>query len=241
MARLDTVRDRVLELLTDPPEEPDWSRGYLDLIGGQPVASTGAIQSLWLGPIGSAMYANVLPFWSRLSDEYRASLELLEAVDGSTVLDVGCGPGTLTARIGELVQPSGLVVGLDVSEPMLTRAVHATASENVGYVRVDASRPPFEDETFDAVFSSAALQLFEDPFAALDELLRVLRPGGQLVIFTPCRGRGPLRIVSSVLASVGGVAMFDPRELPAALKARGITDVRHRVGGLFQLVDAHKQ
>jgi arsenite methyltransferase len=234
------VRDKVLELLTDKPDEPDWSRGYLDLIGDEPVPSTGAIQSLWLGPIGTALYANALPFWSRLTDEYRTSLDLLEAVDGSVVLDVGCGPGTLTAQLGERVRPTGLVVGVDVSEPMLTRAATTAVGDNVAYVRADAEHPPFQDESFDAVFSSLALQLFQDPAAAIDELLRVLRPGGQLVIYTPCRGRGPFRIASELLSSIGGVRMFDPRELPAALKVRGVTDVRQRVGGLFQLVDAHK-
>jgi hypothetical protein len=68
---------------------------------------------------------------------------------------------------------------------------------------------------------------------------QLVEPAGHLVLYTPCQGRGAFRIASELLASVGGVRMFDRRELPAALKVRGVTDVRQRVGGMFQLVDAH--
>jgi arsenite methyltransferase len=80
-------------------------------------------------------------------------------------------------------------LGVDISEPMLARAVHAEAGPQIGFLRADAQRLPLRDETVDAVVSIAVLQLVPDPAAALAEMARVLRPGGRLAVMVPTAGR----------------------------------------------------
>jgi arsenite methyltransferase len=63
---------------------------------------------------------------------------------------------------------------------MLAQAVRHGVPENVAYVRADAAALPFHDGSFDAVACLAALYLIERPLQALDELVRVLAPGGRL-------------------------------------------------------------
>jgi ubiquinone/menaquinone biosynthesis C-methylase UbiE len=65
-------------------------------------------------------------------------------------------------------------LGVDISEPMLARAVRAEAGPQIGFLRADAQRLPLRDETVDAVVSIAVLQLVPDPAAALAEMARVL-------------------------------------------------------------------
>ena len=76
--------------------------------------------------------------------------------------------------------PDGLALGVDISEPMLARAVRAEAGPQVGFLRADAQRLPLRDQTIDAAVSIAVLQLIPDPAATLSEIARVLRPGGRL-------------------------------------------------------------
>ena len=84
---------------------------------------------------------------------------------------------------------SGSRLSVDISEPMLARAVRAEAGPQIGFLRADAQRLPLRDETVDAVVSIAVLQLVPDPAAALAEMARVLRPGGRLAVMVPTAGR----------------------------------------------------
>jgi SAM-dependent methyltransferase len=133
-----------------------------------------------------------------------------------------------------------LVVGLDVSQTMLSRAVRDTDAaglDQVAYIRGDAADAPFLDASFDAVCCFAALNLFANPYAALDSFTRVLTPGGRLAIFTSVRGRSlPLRSLESVIEWRSGMNMFERDELVEALVDRGFTDVRQRLTGMTQFV-----
>ena len=104
------------------------------------------------------------------------------------MLDVGCGPGNFTRSFARSAE-DGTVVGLDTSRTMLARAVQETHAENVAYVRADACALPFRDSSFDAICCFAALYLIEHPIQAVDEITRVLAPGGHLVLLSSC-GRG---------------------------------------------------
>src|SRR6185436_7999904 len=134
--------------------------------------------------------------------------------------------------------PTGLVVGLDASTTMLSRALDDTGGmEQVAYVRGDAQDLPFRDESFDAVCCFAALHLFGDPMMALDSIKRVLTPGGRVAIFTSCRNRtAPVRTWESVLAKPSGMRLFEHDEVVGALEERGFTQIRQRVAGLTQFV-----
>jgi arsenite methyltransferase len=110
-------------------------------------------------------------------------LRALEPQPGERVLDVGAGPGLLAAAIAEATGSSGLVCGIDVSEPLLAAArrvcVHLSSVE---FRHSDATQLPFPDQTFDAAVSVQVLEFVHDVDAALSEIHRVLRPGGRAVI-----------------------------------------------------------
>ncbi len=99
---------------------------------------------------------------------------------GMHVLDVGCGPGSITLGLAAAVAP-GEVVGIDIQPSQLEQARALAAQRGVTNVRFEASdvyELPFPDGSFDAAFASSVLQHLREPVRALAELRRVLRPGG---------------------------------------------------------------
>lgn len=99
---------------------------------------------------------------------------------GQRVLDVACGTGVLARAAAVRVAPGGSVVGLDPNEDML--AVARRKSPQLDWRQGRAEWMPFEDESFDAVVSQFGMMFFEDSVAAIREMVRVLRPGGQLTV-----------------------------------------------------------
>jgi ubiquinone/menaquinone biosynthesis C-methylase UbiE len=103
---------------------------------------------------------------------------------GLSLLDIGCGPGTITADLARLVTP-GQVVGLDASSDVVAQADSYAASLGLGNLRFevgDLFALSYEDAAFDVVHAHQVLQHLVDPEAALVELRRVLRPGGLLAV-----------------------------------------------------------
>jgi ubiquinone/menaquinone biosynthesis C-methylase UbiE len=102
---------------------------------------------------------------------------------GLRVLDVGCGTGHFTQWFAEQVGPEGHVTGLDTSQVLLAEARRRTQGRELPleYLRGDAHRLPFPDETFDRCYASLVLEHLEDPRRALAELVRVTRSGGLVV------------------------------------------------------------
>ena len=99
---------------------------------------------------------------------------------GDHLLDVGCGPGTITADLAERVAP-GRVIGLDQADAVLTQA-RAVATERrlttVEFTTGDVHALEFPDGCFDVVHAHQVLQHVSDPVAALREMRRVCRSGG---------------------------------------------------------------
>ncbi|OBI50011.1 SAM-dependent methyltransferase [Mycobacterium kyorinense] len=231
---------RALDLLIDPPAEPDARNGYLDLLGTGPEAAaapknTGLIQAVWASRIGSMLYDNAQAVARRLLTAWQHPVEWLNIPPGGTALDVGSGPGNVTASLARAAGPGGLALGIDVSEPMLTRAVRAEYGPQVGFLRADAQRLPLRDDTVDALVSMAVLQLIPDPAAALAEMGRVLRPGGRLAVMVPTAGRAGrlLRMLPNA-----GAHGFDDDELGDILEDRGFVSVRTKNLGTIQWVRA---
>ncbi len=103
---------------------------------------------------------------------------------GQRLLDVGCGPGTITVDLAARVSP-GPVVGLDRSaDPLAEARSLATASgvSNVSFEVGDVYRLPYPDGSFDVVHAHQVLQHLSDPVAALREMRRVCVPGGWIAV-----------------------------------------------------------
>lgn len=230
---------RAQDLLADPPADPDVSKGYLDLLGNGSAKddavskNTGPIQAAWASPIGSMLYDNVQALSRRLISAWQLPIEWLNIPPGGTALDVGSGPGNVTASLARAAGPDGLALGVDISEPMLARAVRNEAGPQVGFIKADAQRLPLRDNTVDAVISTAVLQLVPDPTAALAEMARVLRPGGRLVIVVPTVGR--FAQLWQMLPSVGA-HVFGDDEIADILEDNGFAGVRVKSFGTFQWV-----
>jgi ubiquinone/menaquinone biosynthesis C-methylase UbiE len=96
------------------------------------------------------------------------------------VLDVGCGPGTITVDLARRV-PEGHVTGIDRADDVIAAAAaeaHSAAVTNVSFATGDVYGLGFDDDSFDVVHAHQVLQHVADPVAALVEMRRVCRPGG---------------------------------------------------------------
>jgi SAM-dependent methyltransferase len=103
---------------------------------------------------------------------------------GATVLDAGCGPGTITADLATIVTP-GRVTALEVTAPALDLAraeIGRRGLTTVDFAVGDVQALDFADDTFDVVHAHQVLQHVADPVAALREFRRVTRPGGVIAV-----------------------------------------------------------
>lgn len=101
---------------------------------------------------------------------------------GMALLDCGCGPGTITLGLAELVAP-GEVVGTEIEESHVAVARQNARQRGIGNARFEAAdlyELPFADASFDAVFISAVLGNLQEPIRGLREAYRVLKPGGAI-------------------------------------------------------------
>ena len=228
---------------------PDVSHGYVDVLQHD-LDQPGLVGDLMqAGPVSQIYERWWRPALGRvakgltgpgMAEERRIARLLMGLGPGDGVLDVACGPANFTRDFARTVGDEGLAAGVDGSRPMLERAVEEAAEEgiqNLAFVHADATALPLVDASFDAVCCFAALNLFAEPFKALDEMRRVLSPGGRIALFTSCRaGTGLLRAVEARLAAPAGIRMFERDEIVNALQERGFTDIRQRVSGLTQFV-----
>ena len=233
---------RALDLLIDPPTEPDVSKGYLDLLNGSaedvgPAKNTGPIQAAWASPLGSMLYDNAQAITRRFMAVWHFPIEWLNIPQGGIALDVGSGPGSITAALARAAGPDGLALGVDISLPMLARAVRAEAGPQVGFLRADAQRLPLRDQTVDAAVSIAVLQLIPDPVATVSEIARVLRPGGRLAVMVPTVGRAAQ--LWNKLPNVGAY-VFGEDEIGDILEDHGFASVRTKNVGTVQWVRAKR-
>jgi len=123
--------------------------------------------------------ATVRQHGRRTADEAAAFLlPLLQP--GMRLLDVGCGPGSITRGLAQRLAP-GEVVGLDLSRETLASAREDAAQRgltNLTYVEGSVYQIPFPDASFDVAYAHQVTQHLRKPADALGEMLRVLRPGG---------------------------------------------------------------
>lgn len=115
--------------------------------------------------------------WRTIENSAQYLTEYLKP--GLSLLDVGCGPGTLTVDLAKAVAP-GRVVGVDATDEVLAIAREHAAQESIGveFLHANAYELPFDDNTFDIVHVHQLLQHLSEPLAAIRELQRVTKPGG---------------------------------------------------------------
>ncbi len=101
---------------------------------------------------------------------------------GMRVLDVGCGPGTITRDLGALVGPDGEVLGVDSAAEVVAQAAKGCDLPQVSFAVGDALQLDVPDGAYDVVHAHQVLQHLSDPVAALREMRRVTRPGGLVAV-----------------------------------------------------------
>jgi ubiquinone/menaquinone biosynthesis C-methylase UbiE len=113
--------------------------------------------------------------------ENSAAFILPQLHDGMSLLDVGCGPGTITADLARRV-PSATVVGIDLPPDLIATAQREHGAANLRFEVGDVYALPFDPDSFDLVYAHQVLQHLGHPEQALREVLRVLRPGGMVAV-----------------------------------------------------------
>lgn len=104
---------------------------------------------------------------------------------GEQILDIGSGAGVDTILAAMMVGPDGSAVGVDIVPKMIARAqsnLQAIDLDNVNFKKTSGENLPFADDTFDVVISNGVINLIPDKEAAMSEIIRVLKPGGRLMV-----------------------------------------------------------
>lgn len=181
--------------------------------------------------------ATVRQHGKRTAEEAAAFL-LPELRPGMRVLDVGCGPGSITQGLAERVAP-GQVIGLDLSRETLASAranAAARGLHNLAYEEGSVYQLPFPDASFDAAYAHQVFQHLREPAKALQEMLRVLKPGGLVGVRDVDWGTATYwptdpwidRFIETHMRTWyrnGGEPRMG-RELRALFNAAGVTDLR---------------
>ena len=209
--------------------------------------------------MNSAMTAGLHHRWRE------RAVDLAQVEPRSDALDVCCGTGDLALELRRRIGPDGRVVGSDFSEPMLELAREKAGEAGLGveFGWADALELPYGDAGFDAVTIGFGARNLSDLDRGLQEMARVLRPGGRVVILEITRpSREPLASFYNLwfdhlvpmLGSVAGdsdaysylpesVRSFpDPESLAAKMDAAGFDQIRWLLtaGGIIAIHSASK-
>ena len=117
--------------------------------------------------------------------ENSAAFLLPHLTKGARVLDVGCGPGSITVGLARHVGPTGSVTAIDVVDGIVQQAaaaVRAAGLENASCEVCSVNALPYAPGSFDVVYAHQTLQHLSDPVGALVEMRRVVRPGGLIAV-----------------------------------------------------------
>ena len=167
--------------------------------------------------------------------------DLAGVAPGQRVLDVGCGPGALTAVLLDRVG-AGKVTAVDPSEPFVEAA--RLRFPDVDVQRAPAEDLPFEADTFDAAIAQLVVHFMTDPVAGLREMRRVTRPAGVVAacVWDHAGGRGPLSVFWEAARQLDPAAADESRlagarrdHLGELFEAAGISDIeRSEIGATLR-------
>lgn len=142
----------------------------------------------WNGPGGNRWVTHQKTLDSTIEAFGQEALRVLSPKTGERVLDVGCGAGTTSLRLAKAVGPKGRVVGLDLSEPMVTRARNLASDVSQAQFDCEDASTYQASQLFDALFSRFGVMFFSDPIAAFRNLRSALSPSGRMA-FVCWQGR----------------------------------------------------
>jgi ubiquinone/menaquinone biosynthesis C-methylase UbiE len=155
----------------------------------------------------------------------REAVAALRLQPGATVIDVGTGTGLTLPYLAAAAGHGGRVVGLDRSPAMLAGAAGRAPSPPVELVEADATELPFADGAFDAAISTYGLTAIAAIDASLDEMVRVVRPGGRIVVADVhfVNWPAPTGVNRAVTAALRPFnTWYTDRDFPALLRGRGL-------------------
>jgi SAM-dependent methyltransferase len=217
--------------------------GILDLMGNDVAEVITPFQRLMQTPLLVSVYENL---WRRLGyflassrafeKEVGTILRLQRAGTAERLLDLACGTGVFTRPLAS--RAKGIVVGLDLSWPMLRHArrlLERTGRKNIVLMRGTAFRLPFIGGAFQSVNCCGALHLFDQPDLALKEIGRVLHPAGHLSVQTTIRPEhsGGMAYLLERFIRFG---FFNESELRERVRLHGLKILeseRHRISFTF--------
>jgi demethylmenaquinone methyltransferase/2-methoxy-6-polyprenyl-1,4-benzoquinol methylase len=136
------------------------------------------------------MSAGIHRLWKRMT------IEMSGVRRGHSVLDIAGGTGDLTAKFSRIVGPEGTVVLADINDSMLKvgrdRLMDRGIVDNIRFSQADAQHLPFPDNTFDVISIAFGLRNVTDKDMALRSMLRVLKPGGRLLVLEFSKPENPI-------------------------------------------------
>lgn len=173
-------------------------------------------------------------------DEEIALVKQIDAAGpADTVLDLACGPGIYAQAFAQ-DNPARTVIGVDVSEPMLRRAVDKAAAlnlANITFIHGDACALPLQDGSVDVANCCGALHLFTDVQTVLAELGRIVKPGGRFSASLAWVGRTPWsRIKAALDGQFWRMHFFRREEIEALLDEAGFEPTVHHAHGIWMIV-----
>ncbi|ELR98212.1 class I SAM-dependent methyltransferase [Gloeocapsa sp. PCC 73106] len=176
-------------------------------------------------------YSHLAPIYDRRWASYiqksiQATTNLLEINPPNSILDLGCGTGTLLQSLSHLF-PEAQLVGLDFSQEMINIA-KKKLPDSVKLLVGSADHLPFADNCFDLVISTSAFHYFPNPRLAIQEANRVLKPKGSLVISDWCSDYWTCRLLDFWLRLFNRAHFhtYGVKELQQLFESQGLTEIK---------------
>ncbi len=166
-------------------------------------------------------------------------VKLLNPKPDSSLLDVGCGSGILIQKLLSLNRDIKLF-GLDITPKMVEVAKKKfTNNSNIKIIQGSAIKMPYEDNSFNFVTCASSFHHHPDPLLSVKEMIRVLKPGGKLLILDMCiEGflRKLLFKVENVYHNEGKVFRLSNKEMYDLYKKVGLTQIKQSTFLYFTLI-----
>ena len=185
---------------------------------------TDSFYTRWAG-----VYEHIERWTPGISSLRRQTVGAMGVETGSTIVDMGCGPGPNFPFLRSAVGPTGAIVGIDLAAGALPRAqrvVRDNGWENVHPVRGDARHPPLDEA--DAVLATFVVGMFDDPATVIDEWCDFVGPGGAIGLLHFAQADGRYRFITNP-ALEALVALSTPGSRRLSRRSASLLDERIRI------------